>query len=90
MNVLLAVNGTLMRGRRGSRQEERRVAVWLVKARCDLTHAETARHFGLGSPGSERWVCARMRERVREDRRLRRRLADLDDHLGVGTSRPTT
>ena len=81
--------GTLLQGRRGRRQEGRQVAVWLVKTRCDLTHAETARHFGLGSPGSARWVCARMRERARADRRLRRRLADLEEYLG-GTSQPTT
>ncbi len=45
----------------------RQVALWLGKTRCDLTHAETSRDFRLGSPGSVRWVYARIRERVREN-----------------------
>ena len=80
----------LLQGRRGQRHEGRHVALWLVRTRCDLTHAETARQFGLGSPGSARWVCARMRARARENRRLRRRLAELEEQLGGGTSQPTT
>jgi len=80
----------LRAGGRGRRQEGRQVALWLVKTHCDLTHAETARQFGLGSPGSARWACAQLRAQVRGDRRLRRRLADLEAELGHGTSQPAT
>jgi len=80
----------LLEGRRGRHQEGRQVALWLVKTHCDLTHAETARHFGLGSPGSARWVCGVIRQRLHADRHLRRRLAALESALMSRTSQPTT
>lgn len=80
----------LLAGGRGRRQEGRQVALWLVKTRCDLTHAETARQFGLGSPGSARWVCGVIRQRLQGDRHLRRRLAALEGALMPRTSQPTT
>ncbi len=80
----------LLAGRRGRRQEARQVALWLVKTHGDLTQAETARHFGLGSPGSARWVCGVIRQRLHADRHLRRRLAELEGALLPRTIHPTT
>jgi len=80
----------LLAGRRGRRHEGRQVALWLVKTHCDLTHAETARHFGLGSSGTVRWACATLQRRARAERRLRSRLAQLEAALATSTSQPTT
>ncbi len=68
----------------------RPVALWLAKTLCDLTHAETARHFRLGSPGSARGVCGIPRQPLREDRRLRRRIAAFTAELVPATGLPTT
>ncbi len=80
----------LLAGRRGRRQEGRQVARWLVKTHGDLTQAETARQFGLGSPGSARWVCGVIRQRLHADRHLRRRLAELEGALMPRTIQPKT
>ena len=65
---------TLLRGRRGVASDARKVAMYLVKRRCDLTLWETASKFGVTSYGVVGWACAQVRAKQAKDPRFRKRL----------------
>ncbi|MFQ5847527.1 MAG: transposase [Candidatus Methylomirabilales bacterium] len=69
---------TLWEGRRGSENEPRKVAMYLVQRLCDLTLNETAARFGVRSYGAVGWACSQVRYRLDRDRRFRARIEGLE------------
>ncbi len=64
----------LVRGGRGQASEARKAAMYLVKRLCDLTLAETAEHFGVGSYGAVGWACHAVRSAIKVDGPFRERV----------------
>ena len=71
----------LRAGQRGRGNEARKMAMYLVTRRCDLTLAETAVRFGVSSYGTVAWACYQVRAAVQADPRVGRRLHRMEQHL---------
>jgi hypothetical protein len=71
----------LQQGRRGSVNEARKVAIYLVHRLCDMTLKEIAPWFGLTSYGAVGWACSQVRQRVASDTKLRRQLERLEGSI---------
>lgn len=76
-------------GIRGRENEARHVAIYLAHEECDLKHKEIARLFNINSYGVVGWYCAKMRERLREDRRFEKRVREIREHLKVTIQQKT-
>ncbi len=64
----------LVCGGRGQASEARKAAMYLVKRLCDVTLAETAEHFGVGSDGAVGWACHAVRSAIKMDGPFRERV----------------
>lgn len=58
----------VVQGRRGTGNEARKVAMYLVKRLCGLTLQETAKQFGVGSYGVVGWACHAIRTKMESDK----------------------
>jgi len=65
----LEVEQLLRRGR-GKQSEARKVAMYLVRRRCDQTLQETAKLFNVGSYGVVGWACHGVRLRMEKERKF--------------------
>lgn len=68
-------------GQRGQASDPRKVAMSLVRRLCDLTLAETAARFGVGSYGMVAWVAHEVGTAVRTDAALHRRPHHIEQAL---------
>jgi REP element-mobilizing transposase RayT len=71
----------LLRGRRGTRNEARQVAMYLTQRLCDLTLRETGKRLGVGSYGAVGWACSAVRHALATQRALRRRVEALEARI---------
>jgi chromosomal replication initiation ATPase DnaA len=60
----------LLKSRRGTGNEPRRVGMYLVKELCDLKLHDRAERFGIGSYGAVGWACHGVESRMKSDARF--------------------
>jgi REP element-mobilizing transposase RayT len=68
----------LIKGQRGTENEARKVAMYLVRRCCDRTLQETARLFGVGSYGAVGWACHGIEAKLKEDSKLSDRIERIE------------
>ena len=68
----------LLRNRRGEENEGRKVGMYLMKRLCDMTLAEVAKRFGLGSYGAIGWACHGVHQKLVGDRKFRQQIDNLE------------
>lgn len=73
--------GDLLRGRRGSENEARKVAMYLVKRYCDLTLQETAERFGVKSYGVVGWACHGVQVKMEAGRKFREKVEGIERRI---------
>ena len=61
--------------------EERKMAMYLVKRCCDLTLHEIATKFRVGSYGLVAWACHGVKSKMEPDDRFRRRVEDIQKRI---------
>jgi REP-associated tyrosine transposase len=71
----------ILTGRRGRRNEARKVAMYLVPRLCDLTLRETAGKFNLSSYGVVGWNGNGVRMRLQASRSFRNRVESLEARI---------
>ncbi len=67
----------VLRWRKGSDSEARKVGMHLVKQLCDITLNEVAGMFGVSSYGVVGWACNWVRVKMEKDKRFRKKVEDI-------------
>ena len=67
----------VLRWRRGSGSEARKVGMFLVKRLCDMTLNEVAGKFGVSSYGVVGWACNWVRVKLERDKRFRKKVEEI-------------
>jgi len=67
----------LVKGKRGTENEARKVGMYLVKELCDMTLQEIAKRFGTGSYGVVGWACHRVASRMESDANFRKQVVSI-------------
>lgn len=76
------VTGPLLRkGRRGTENEARKVALYLVPRLCDWTLQATADYFGLSSYGGVSWASTQIRRKRDREKSFQRKLQRIESQI---------
>jgi hypothetical protein len=67
----------VVRWRRGSGSEARKVGMYLVKRLCDMKLNEVAGVFGVSSYGVVGWACNWIRVKMDNDKRFRKKVEEI-------------
>ena len=64
----------IIKGKRGRKNEARKLGMYLLKELCDLRLQEIAERFGTGSYGAVGWACHGVTSRMESDAKFRDRV----------------
>lgn len=73
----------LKKGKSGNNNEARKVAMWLVKELCDLSHRKVASYFGSVGDKTIAWACGNIKQELENNRKLKKTVLPLVKKLKI-------